>query len=94
MVLGLDRTKCITVSGLGLAVDQPAVGGACGFHQRLGHRRVAVDDPRYLGVPALEQLGVDELLDQFGRFGADDVAAEQLAELLVADDLDQALRSP
>ena len=41
-------------------------------------------------VAALERLGVDELLDELGRLGADDVAAEQLAVLLVADDLDQA----
>ena len=49
-----------------------------------------MDDARDLGVAALERLGVDELLDQLGRLGADDVAAEQLAVLLVADDLDQA----
>ena len=51
---------------------------------------MAVDDARDLGVAALERLGVDELLDQLGRLGADDVAAEQLAVLLVADDLDHA----
>ena len=34
-----------------------------------------------LGVAALQRLGVDELLDQLGRLGADDVAAEQLAVL-------------
>ena len=43
-----------------------------------------------LVVAALERLGVDELLDQLGRAGADDVAADQLAVLLVADDLDHA----
>ena len=53
-------------------------------------RRVAVDDARDLGVAALERADVDELLDQLGRLGADDVAAEQLAVLLVADDLHQA----
>src|SRR5690606_4595566 len=42
------------------------------------------------GVAALERLRVDELLDHLGRLRADDVAAEQLAVLLVADDLDGA----
>ena len=51
---------------------------------------MAVDDPRDLGEAALEVAGVDELLDQVGRLDADDVAAEQLAVLLVADDLDDA----
>ena len=32
-----------------------------------------------------------EALDQFGHFGADHVRAEQLAGLLVEDDLDEAL---
>ena len=53
-------------------------------------RRVAVDDPRDLGVAALERADVDELLDQLGRPRADDVAAEQLAVLRLADDLDEA----
>ena len=53
-------------------------------------RRVAVDHARDLGVAALERADVDELLDQLGRLRADDVAAEQLAVLLLADDLDQA----
>src|SRR3954468_19539759 len=51
---------------------------------------MAVDDPRDLGVAALEGLGVDELLDELGRLRADDVAADELAVLLVADDLDDA----
>ena len=41
------------------------------------------------GIAALEPADVDQLLDQLGRLGADDVAAEQLAVLLLADDLDQ-----
>jgi hypothetical protein len=49
-----------------------------------------VDDAADLVVAALERLGVHELLDQLGRAGADDVAADQLAVLLVADDLDHA----
>src|SRR5215218_452726 len=51
---------------------------------------MAVDDARDLGIAALERLGVDELLDQLGRLRADDVAADQLAVPLVADDLDHA----
>src|SRR4051812_43456908 len=39
-------------------------------------------------VAALERLGVDELLDELGRARPDDVAADQLAVLRVADDLD------
>src|SRR3954466_8247356 len=49
-----------------------------------------MDDAADLVVAALECLGVHELLDQLGRAGADDVAADQLAVLLVADDLDHA----
>ena len=52
---------------------------------------MAVDDAADLGVAALERAHVDELLDELGRARADDVAAEQLAVLLLADDLDQAL---
>src|SRR4051794_33954342 len=73
-----------------LPVDQPAVGGAGGLHDRLRQRGMPVDGPRDLAVAALERLGVDELLDELGRARADDVAADQLAVLLVADDLDQA----
>src|ERR671916_1561561 len=51
---------------------------------------MAVDDPGDLGVAALERLGVDELLDEVRRLRADDVAADELAVLLVADDLDDA----
>src|SRR3954449_227201 len=72
------------------AVYQPAVGGARGLHDALGERRVAVDDARDVGVAPLEQPDVDELLDELGGAGADDVAAEHLAVLLVADDLDDA----
>src|SRR4051812_16033554 len=49
-----------------------------------------MDDAADLVIAALERLGVDELLDQLGRARADDVAADQLAVLLVADDLDHA----
>src|SRR5690242_19407845 len=69
------------------AVDEPAVGGTCGLHHALRQRRVAVDDPRHLGVATLERLGVHELLDELGGLRADDVPADQLAVLLVADDL-------
>ena len=70
-------------------MSQPSAARAASM-TRLGQRRVAVDDARDLGVAALERLGVDELLDQLGRLRADDVAADQLAVLLVADDLDHA----
>src|SRR4051794_27260177 len=51
---------------------------------------MAVDHAGQLGVAALQRADVDELLDELGRLRADDVAAEQLAVLLLADDLDQA----
>src|SRR6476469_9103017 len=73
-----------------LAVDEPAIGGPCGLHDGLAERRVAVAHAPDLGVAALEQLDVDELLDELGRLRPDDVAAQQLAVLLVAHDLDQA----
>src|SRR5262245_7246254 len=73
-----------------LAVDQPAVGGAGGLHDRLRQRGMTVDDPGDLAVAALEGLRVDELLDELRRAGPDDVAADQLAVLRVADDLDHA----
>src|SRR5918999_3788433 len=73
-----------------LAVDEPAICGPGGLHHGLGQRRGAVDDPRDLREAALEQLRVHELLDQLGRARADDVAADHLAVLLVADDLHDA----
>src|SRR3954466_13302761 len=72
------------------AVDEPAIRRPCRLHDRLAERRVAVDDARELRVAALQQLDVDELLDELRRLRADDVAAQQLAVALVADDLDQA----
>src|SRR3954454_14343169 len=51
---------------------------------------MAVHDPRHLWEAALERLRVDELLDQLGGARADDVPADQLAVLLVADHLDHA----
>jgi hypothetical protein len=38
-----------------------------------------VDHPRHPGQAALEQLRLDELLDELGALGADDVAAQELA---------------
>src|SRR6187200_2935511 len=73
-----------------LPVDEPAVRGAGGLHDGLRERRMAVDDAGDLAVAALERLGVDELLDELRRPGADDVAADHLAVLRVADDLDEA----
>src|SRR4051812_48854460 len=73
-----------------LAVDEPPVGGTRSLHHGLRQGRVAVDDPRHLGVAALQRLRVDELLDELGGPRADDVAADQLAVALVADDLDHA----
>src|SRR5205807_3698612 len=74
----------------GLAVDEPAVRRAGGLHHRLGERRMRVDRPGHLGIPALEVARDDELRDQVGRLGADDVTAKQLAVLPFADDLDHA----
>src|SRR5829696_7736065 len=74
----------------GSAVDEPAICRAGGLHDAFGERRVAVHDARDLRVPALERLGVDELLDEVDGLGAHDVAAHQLAVLLVADHLDDA----
>src|SRR6185436_9561806 len=72
------------------SVNQPAVGRACGFHDAFREGRVAVDHAGDFGVAALDELDVDELLDELGGLGADDVAAEQLAVLLVAHELDEA----
>src|SRR3954449_4080573 len=47
-----------------------------------------VHDARHLVVAALERTGVDELLDQLRGARTDDVPADQLAVLLLADDLD------
>src|SRR5829696_9259691 len=74
----------------GSAVDEPAICRAGGLHDAFGERRVAVHDARDLRVPALERLGVDELLNEVDGLGAHDVAAHQLAVLLVADHLDDA----
>src|SRR4051794_1039103 len=71
-----------------LAVDEPAIRSASGFQDRLGERRMGVDRACKLGIAALELLGDDQFLDQVGGLRGDDVAAENLAVLLVADDLD------
>jgi hypothetical protein len=52
---------------------------------------VGVHDPRQLLVAALERDHVDELGDHVAGGVADDVGAEDLAVLGVADDLDQPL---
>src|SRR3954471_6342047 len=72
------------------AVDEPAIRSPSRLHDRLAQRRVAVDDARELRVAALQQLDVDELLDELRRLRADDVAAQQLAVALIADDFVQA----
>src|SRR5918992_5515644 len=72
------------------AVNQPAVRGPGGFHHRFGERRVRVDRSRHLVVAAFELAGVYQLLDQVGRLHRADVGAQDLAVLLVADDLHQA----
>src|SRR3954464_6808907 len=71
-----------------LTMDEPTVGGARRLHHALRQRRMAVHDPRDLREAALERLGVDQLLDQIRGPRAQDVAADQLAVALVADDLD------
>src|SRR6185503_7843223 len=72
------------------SMDEPAIGCAGGFHDRLGQHRVPVDAPRDLEEATFERLRVHELLDQLGRARPDDVPAHHLAVLLVADDLDDA----
>src|SRR5437588_18262 len=69
------------------AVDQPAVGRATRLHHCLRERRMAVDDARDLRVAALEIAHIDELLDQLRRARADDVSAEELAVVGLADEL-------
>jgi FSR family fosmidomycin resistance protein-like MFS transporter len=49
----------LSLPGPSSAVDQPAVGGAAGFHDGLGQGGVAVDDARELGEAALERAHVD-----------------------------------
>src|SRR5436305_5433291 len=71
------------------AVDQPAIGCTARLHYGLREGRVAMDRARDLRVTALEQSGVDQLLDHLGRFRPDDVSAEQLAVAFLSDDLHQ-----
>src|SRR4051794_34552872 len=52
---------------------------------------MAVDGASDLGPAFLERFDVDELLDELGGLGADNVAAQQLAVAVVAADLDEAL---
>ena len=70
-------------------MNQPAVGGAGRLQHCFAHRRVAVDEARYLRVATFEQFRDYKLLNQFGRLRADDVCAEQLAVLFVADNFDE-----
>src|ERR671922_1879007 len=72
------------------AVNQPTVRRPRRFHDRLRKRRMRMDAPRDLRKATLEIARVHELLDQVGCLHPDDVRAEHLAVLLVADDLDLA----
>ena len=74
-----------------LGVDRPAVDRAGGVEDRLGDRRVGVDDPRQLLVAALQRHRRDQLGDHVAGAVADDVGAEDLAVLGVDDELDQAV---
>ena len=72
-------------------MDRPAVDGAGGVEDRLGDRRVGVDDLGQLLVAALEGHRRDQLGDHVAGPVADDVGAEDLPVLGVDDQLDQAL---
>ena len=61
------------------------------FRDRLGDRRVGVDDLCQLLVAALQRHRRDQLGDHVAGAVADDVGAEDLAVLGVDDELDQAV---
>src|SRR5262245_64564695 len=73
------------------AVRRPAVDRARGVEHCLGDRRVRMDDPGQLLRATLERHRVDELGDHVAGPVADDVGADDLAELGVDDELDQAV---
>ena len=75
-----------------LKIDHVAGEAVEALLQRLGQRRVGVDVAGQLvggEVPLLRQR---QLGQQLGDVGADQVSAEQLAVLLVGDQLDEAGR--
>src|SRR3954471_15726198 len=72
-----------------LGVNGPAVDGSGAVEDRLRHRRMRVDDALQLGIAALERHHVADLADHVAGDVPDDVGAEDLAVLGIADDLDQ-----
>src|SRR6185312_6841511 len=74
-----------------LLMYRPSPGRAVRLHHNLRERRVRVNRAGDLLVTGLELFRHDHLRDQVGRTRADDVRAEQLAVLGVADDLAQPL---
>ena len=72
-----------------LEVDSQSVDAFGGLHDGLGDGRVRVDDAPQLFGRRFEVEGDDGLVDDLGRVRADDVDAEQLVVLRLADDLDE-----
>src|ERR1051325_2949001 len=68
-----------------------AVDAFGGLHDRLGDGRVRVYDTAQLFRRRFEVQGDYGLVDYLGRVRADDVDAEKLVVLRLADDLDEAL---
>src|ERR687893_2700347 len=68
-----------------------AVDAFGGLHDGLGDGRVRVDDAAQLVGRRFEVERDDRPVDDLGRVRADDVDAEQLVVLRLADDLDEAL---
>src|ERR671921_1039433 len=62
-----------------------------GLHDGLGDGRVRVDDAPQLVGRRFEVERDDGLVNDLGRVRADDVDAQQLVVLRLADDLDEAL---
>src|SRR5690606_13660224 len=88
----LDNLSGLAADDARLHVDHMAGKAVDGFLDRLAERRVSVDVACHFvngEVPLLRQR---ELGQQFGDVGADEVGAEQLAVLVIANDLHKATR--
>src|ERR1044071_2004349 len=72
-------------------MDRQPVDAFGGLHDGLGDGRVRVDDAPQLFGRRFEVEGDDGLVNDLGRVRADDVDAQQLVVLRLADDLDEAL---
>ena len=74
-----------------LEVNRQPVDAFGGLHDGLGDGRVRVDDAAQLFGRRFEVERDDGLVDYLCRVRADDVHAEKLVVLRLADDLDEAL---